>query len=90
VLHLSLESIDEKFRMSGSLDAGHPYGGRIREASFVLPPGMEGKRLKLRAEVETKGVLRPVVWACEQPLEADGALTFELKRFDAEGWRKGV
>ena len=90
VLHLSLESEDKKFRMRGSLDAGHPYGGRIREASFVLPPGMEGMRLKLRAEIETKGVLRPVRWACEQPLEADGGFMIELKRFDAEGWRKGV
>ena len=55
-----------------------------------MPPGMEGSRLKLRAEIETKGVRRPVQWACEQPLEADGALVIELKRFDAEGWRKGV
>jgi hypothetical protein len=90
LLRLSLESMDGKFRMSGSLDAGHPFGGRIREASFILPPGMEGAKLKLRAEIETKGVRRPVNWACEQPLDPDGSFVIELQRFDAEGWRKGV
>jgi hypothetical protein len=89
VLRLLLESTDGKFRTSGSLDAGHPYGGRIREASFLLPQGMEGQRLRLRAELETRGVRRPVNWACEQPLDA-GGLVFELRRFDAKGWRKGV
>jgi hypothetical protein len=90
VLRLSLESLDATFRMSGSLDAGHPHGGRIREASFVLPPGMEGQRLKLRAEIETKAVRRPVQWACEQPLDPDGSFVIKLKEFDEEGWRKGV
>ena len=50
---------------------------------------MEGQRLRLRAEIETRGVRRPVRWACEQPLEAEG-LAIELKPFNAEGWRKGV
>jgi hypothetical protein len=35
-------------------------------------------------------VRRPVSWACEQPLDADGSFVFELKRFDARGWRKGI
>jgi hypothetical protein len=90
VLRLTLESMDGRFRMSGGLDAAHPYGGRIRQGSFILPVGMEGQRLKLRAEIETKGVRRPVNWACEQPLEADGAFLIQLKRFDERGWRKGV
>jgi hypothetical protein len=89
-LRLSLESMDGKFHADGSLDAGHPFGGKIRQASFLLPKGMEGQRLKLRAEIETKGVRRRVNWACEQSLEADGGLAFELKPFDAKGWRKGV
>jgi hypothetical protein len=89
-LRLSLESMDGKFHADGSLDAGHPFGGKVRQASFLLPKGMEGQRLKLRAEIETKGVRRRVNWACEQPLEADGGLAFELKPFDAKGWRKGV
>ncbi|MGE5644318.1 MAG: hypothetical protein ACM336_00865 [Acidobacteriota bacterium] len=89
-LRLSLESLDGKFKMSGSLDAGHPHGGRLRLGSFLLPKGMEGQRLKLRAEIETKGVRRPVNWACEQPLEADGSFAIRIARFDAKGWRKGV
>jgi hypothetical protein len=90
VLRLSIESMDGKFRMSGGLDAGHPYGGRIRQASFVLPRDMADRRFKLRAEIETRGVRRPVRWACEQPLEADGAFLIELEPPDAQGWRKGV
>ncbi len=89
ILHLSVESLDGKFRMSGGLDAGHPFGGKIRQAAFVLPSGMEGQKLRIRAEIETKGVRRPVNWACEQPLDG-GGYTFELARFDAPGWRKNV
>ena len=90
VLRLSLESMDGKFRMSGGLDAGHPYGGRLRQASFVVPREISGQRFRLRAEIETRGVRRPVQWTCEQPLAADGALAIELQPYDAPGWRKGV
>jgi hypothetical protein len=90
VLRPSLESMDGKFRMSGGLDAGHPYGGRIREASFVLPREVAERRFKLRAEIETRGVRRQVQWTCEQPLDADGAFLIELQPHDAPGWRKGV
>jgi len=90
VLRVYLESLDGKVRVGGGLDAGHPYGGRVREASFILPRGMEGQRMRIRAEVETRGVRRPVRWACAQPLDADGALTIQLKKFDDPGWRKGI
>ena len=90
VLRLSIESPDGNFKMSGSLDAGHPYGGGIRQAAFLLPRGMEGQRLGIRAELETKGVRRAVNWDCEQRLLPDGSFPIELKAFDARGWRKGV
>jgi len=90
VLRLSLESIDGKLRLSGGLDAGHPYGGNVREGAFVLPREVTDRRFKLRAEIETNGVRRPVQWACEQPLESDGSFLIELQPFDAAGWRKGV
>lgn len=90
VLRLSLESMDGKFRMSGGLDAGHPYGGRLREASFVAPREISGQRFRLRAEIETRGVRRPVQWACEQPLDPDGTFLIELQPHSAPGWRKGV
>jgi hypothetical protein len=90
VLRLSLESRDGKFRMSGGLDAGQPFGGRIREASFVVPREILPQPLKLRAEIEIRGVRRPVNWTCEQPTDADGAFVIELQPHNAPGWRKGV
>ena len=90
ILRLSLESMDGKFHMGGGLDAGHPHGGRIREASFLLPREISDRRFKLRAEIETRGVRRPVQWACEQTLDGDGAFPIELQPHSAPGWRKGV
>ena len=46
--------------------------------------------MRLRAEIEVKGVRRPVRWACAQPLDADGALVVRLKKHDEPDWRKGV
>jgi hypothetical protein len=89
-LRLYLESMDGKVSIGGGLDAGHPYGGGLRQAAFVLPKGMEGQQMKLRAEVETKGVRRPIRWACAQPLLPDGSYGIHLKPFDDRGWRKGV
>lgn len=90
-LRLTLESPDGSLRLQGALDAGHPHGGRIRQASFVLPKGVEPRRMQLRAELEIRpGVRRPVRWACEQPLESSGAFAIELKGFNEPGWRKGV
>ena len=79
------------FAQSGSLDAGHPHAGRLRLASFVLPPGLPGHEVTLRAEVETKGgVRRPIRWACAQPLEPDGSIAVRLKPSSDPDWRKGI
>jgi hypothetical protein len=86
-----VESLDGKLKIGGSLDAGHPYGGKLRQASFVLPRGMDGQQLKIRAEIEAKGgVLRPVRWSSAQPANPDGSLTIQLLRRDDKRWRKGV
>jgi len=90
VLRAFVESRDGKVRVGGALDAGHPYGGRLRQASFLLPPGLDGLEMLLRAELETKGVRRPVRWACAQPSNEDGSLTIRLLRNDESGWRKGI
>ena len=90
VLWLQLESPDQNLILRGALDAGHPYGGGLRQASFLLPQGYTG-RVHLSAQLETRpGVKRPVAWACEQPLNEDGSLTVELKAAGDRGWRKGV
>ena len=91
VLRVFVESGDGRVRVGGGLDAGHPHAGRLRQASFLLPPGLEGQKLRLRAEVEMKGgVRRPVRWACAQALDAEGSLAVELMRLDDPRWRKGI
>jgi hypothetical protein len=75
VLRVSLESQDGKLLQSGCLDAGYPLPGKIRQAQFVLPNLADWKELKLRAELEVKGVRYPVRWACHQKLNDDGSLT---------------
>jgi len=90
VLRVFAESDDGKVRVGGSLDAGHPNAGRLRQASFMLPRGLDGTTLRLRAEIETRGVRRPVRWACAQTLNDDGSLSIRLKRHDEPGWRKGI
>ena len=87
---LQVESPDKKLQMRGALDAGHPYSGGLRQASFLLPSEYRGK-VQLSAQLEIRpGVTKPVAWACEQPLNADGSITVELKGENDRGWRKGV
>jgi hypothetical protein len=79
VLRVYVESPDGKIKIGGGLDAGHPYGGKLRQASFILPKGVENQELVLRAEIETKaGIRRPVRWACSEPLNPDGSFPFRL------------
>jgi hypothetical protein len=76
--------------MRGTLDAGQPYGGGIRQASFLLPKGYGG-RVHLSAQLEIRpGVKKPVAWACEQPVDPDGSMAVDLKDENDRGWRKGV
>jgi hypothetical protein len=75
VLRVTVESQDGKVLKSGCLDAGYPLPGRIRQAQFVLPNVVDWKGLKLRAEIEVKGMRYPVRWACHQKLNDDGSLT---------------
>ena len=90
VLWLQLKSPDGKLKLGGSFDAGHPYGGGIRQGSFTLPAGYTGKIL-LSAEIEIRpGVMKPVAWAVEQPVNADGSITLDVKSNSDAGWRKGV
>ncbi len=80
VLRVTLESEDGKVKVGGGLDAGHPYGGKLRQASFVLPKGMDRQKLRLRAEIEGKaGIRRPIRWTCAEPLSPDGSFHFQLQ-----------
>jgi hypothetical protein len=75
VLRVTVESPDGKMLKSGCLDAGYPLPGKIRQAQFVVPNVTDWKGLKLRAEIEVKGMRYPVRWACHQTLNDDGSLT---------------
>jgi hypothetical protein len=91
VLRLYVESLDGKIKLGGSLDAGHPHAGKIRQASFLLPKNSDGLKFKIRAEIETKGgKRRPVNWATAQPTNSDGSITFQLLQRNDPKWRKGV
>ncbi len=90
VLWLQVASPDGQLNLRGTLDPGHPHGGGIRLGSFLLPKGFEGT-VHLSAQLEIRpGVLKPVAWACEQPLNPDGSIAVEIKKKDDPNWRKGV
>jgi len=89
-LRVVVETSDGKVRVGGSLDAGQPHAGRLRQASFILPRELEGGTVTMRAEIEVKGVRRPARWACAQPVNADGSLSLKLKARDDPSWRKGI
>lgn len=75
VLRVTVESEDGKALASGCLDAGFPVPGKVRQAQFVLPAGTRWQGLRLKAEIEVKGMRLPVRWACAQKLNEDGTLT---------------
>src|SRR5579872_2857918 len=75
VLRVTVESEDANQLKSGCLDAGYPVPGKIRQAQFVLPQGTKWQGLKLKAEIEVKGMRYPARWACHQKLNDDGTLT---------------
>ncbi len=89
-LWLHLETADGRLQLGGSLDRGQPYGGGVREASFLLPHGFTD-RLHLSGRNEMRsGVKEPVAWGCEQPVNSDGSITIDMKSENYPGWRKGV
>ena len=80
VLRVEVTSDDGTLRVGGCLDPGYPLPGKIRQALFALPRGTDWKGLKLKAELEVKGVRYPVRWACHQALEEDGSLRLRPTR----------
>ena len=75
VLRVTVLSDDGKINVGGCLDPGYPLPRGVRQAMFVLPKGTDWKGLKLKAELEVKGVRHPVAWACRQQTNTDGTLT---------------
>ncbi len=79
VLRVTVENLDGSFRMSGCLDAGQPYAGKLRQAGFLLPRELFGQKIKIRGDLETNRVSRPLEWACAQELNPDKSFTVQLK-----------
>jgi len=75
VIRLTLSSDDTKVNVSGCVDAGYPKPFGVRQAMLLLPPGASWEGLKLKAELEVKGLRYPVAWACQQETNPDGSLT---------------
>jgi hypothetical protein len=90
ILRVRVETRDGRALAQGALDPGHPLAGRLRLASLLLPQGLAGTDVRLRAEIEIKGVARPLRWACAQPIEEDGGFVVRLKKHDDPDWRKGI
>lgn len=75
VLRLTVFSDDRKVNVSGCVDGGYPKPTGIRQAMLMLPPGTKWEGLKLKAELDVKGIRHPMNWACQQKTNADGSLT---------------
>lgn len=90
ILRVHAETREGRALAAGGLDPGHPFAGRLRLASLMLPQGLGGREVRLRAELEVKGLRRPVRWACAQPLDESMALVVRLKTHDEPDWRKGI
>ncbi len=90
VLWLTALIPETGWKSTGSLEPGQPYGGGNRECSFLLPPGYVGK-VNLSAQIELRpGVMKPITWACDQPLNSDGSISVDVKAPNDPNWRKGI
>lgn len=75
VLRLTAFSDDNKVHVSGCVDAAYPKPNGVHQAMLILPTGVQPEGLKLKADLEVKGVRYPVRWACRQKTNPDGSLT---------------
>jgi hypothetical protein len=75
VLRLTVFNADKKVNVSGCVDPGYPKPTGVHQARLILPAGVPWEGLRLKAELEVKGVRHPVRWACRQKVNEDGSLT---------------
>lgn len=75
VVRLSLVGADGRVEASGCVDPGYPRPSGLHQAMLMLRPGLNWVGLRLKAELEVKGVSYPITWACRQALNGDGSLT---------------
>ena len=75
ILRITVFSEDGSVNVSGSLDAGYPKTRGVAQAMVMLPQDTDWRGLRLKAELEVKGVVYRVRWACWEELNGDGSLT---------------
>lgn len=75
IVRLTLSDGEGRVIASGSVDAGYPRPTGIRQAMLAWPDKRDWAGLRLKAELEVKGVRHPLRWACRQTVNADGSLT---------------
>ena len=90
ILGIYAETLDGRVKVGGNLDAGQPLAGKLRQASITLPQDIDGQQIDLRAELEVKGVRRPVRWACHERTNPDGSVTIRVKNGGDADWKKRV
>ncbi|GAA4774398.1 hypothetical protein GCM10023219_22310 [Stakelama sediminis] len=78
VIRLTLKDEAGQVVAMGGVDSGFPKPSGVHQVMLEWPDTRDWQGLKLSAELEVKGVLHPLNWACRQPLNRDGSLT--LKR----------
>ncbi len=90
ILWLELKSPDGRVQLRGALDPGCPESNGTRQCSFLLPHGYIGP-VHLSTQLEKRpDVFRPVAWSCEQPVNADGSITIQVRDEHDQSWRKGI
>jgi len=79
VLRLTVFNDEGTVNVSGCLDAGYPHPKGIRSAMITLPKGISADtaQLKLKLEIEVKGVRHPVPVAAANGVNPDGSLNIE-------------
>lgn len=80
ILRITIFNDEGSVNVSGCLDPGYPKPTGVRQAMFILPKDTDWKGLKTKAEIEVKGKLYPVEWACRQKLNEDGSLNLSLTK----------
>jgi hypothetical protein len=75
----------------GQTGKGHRCRSGLRDqGSDIHPKGLDAKEVNVLAGITTRGLVRPVRWACNEPLNADGSLTAKVVSFSNPRWRKGI
>ena len=75
IIRLTLFNDRNPCLVTGCLDAGYPMTRGVCQAAMVLPEGVAwDSGVKVKAELECKGVRYPIPFACAQKLNPDGSL----------------